>query len=247
MPAILRKTTLLCFYLLIFSCIRAQTCDCKKGEGHEDYVSLCSIGKGKHRITVCGLEREGAPNEEDSTFSDPSWRYHLHSALIVYDCKTGDTLFEQEMMMDSWMYNLSISTNKDQIELTEMTFIDYLGAQSTYTPLPVATTCFSIRHGKAFVSKPQPAFTMPPFSQAMRDSARRFYNRLEDTLKVKPFAQWIDYNQYPGDLLLTAALLDMGRSRYLYRHLREYFDLDGAVSEDYEQGYLDHLLDNIKK
>lgn len=244
MPAILRKTTLLCFYLLIFSCIRAQTCDCKKGEGHEDYVSLGSIGKGKHRITVCGMAKEGA-FINDSANSDLTWKYNLHSGISIYDCQTGDTLFEQEMAMDSWFYSIKI--DKDEIRLTEVTYINYSALDLRDPPLSIAVTHIRLKGDTAFMSKPEPAFVMPPFSQAVRDSARRFYNRLEDTLKVKPFAQWIDYNQYPSDLLLTAALLDMGRSRYLYRHLREYFDLDGAVSEDYEQGYLDHLLDNIKK
>lgn len=235
------------FMLTYYTQICAQSCDCKKGEGHEDYVSLGNIGNERHKITVCGLEREGTHNEEDSSYSDPSWQYHLHSALIVYDCKTSDTLFEQEMMMDSWMYNLSISTDKGHIDLSEMTFLDYARWEYTRIPLPVATSRIGIRRGKAYLSKAEPAFTMPVFSKAVIDSATRFYYRLEDTLKIKPHAMWIDYNQYTGDLLLTAALLDIGRSRYLYRHLREYFDLDGDVSEDYDAGYLDHLLDNLKK
>jgi hypothetical protein len=221
-------------------------CDCRgnPNEGESSYEEIGSIGSAHHKIQVCGYKREGVMYD-DSSYSDPSWKYNLHSAIIIHDCKSGDTLFSQEEMMDASVYKISIT--KNEIILTEVTFINYTGFEYKDPPIPVTTRIFSLHNGKAIVSKPIPAFTIPPFSKVVSDSAERFYHRLDSILLVKKITGWIDYNQYPDDLLIVAALNNIGRSRELYRNLRKYFDLDGAISESYVSGYLDHLLDNIRK
>ncbi len=223
---------------------RAQSCDCRKGDYNEAYTKLASIGKANHKIIVCGLAKEGA-FLEDSAHSDPSWKFNLHTELLVTDCKTSDTLFYNEMMMDAPDY--TVTATERQIDLTRMVFIHYHHLDYLDPPLPLSVTHISLNGDKPIVSQAEPVFVMPAFSAEVRDSAIKFYNRLEVVLKVSPFAQWANYNQYPTDLLLTAALMNIGRSRELYRNLRDHFDLDGAVSEDYDPGYLDLILDNIRK
>lgn len=223
-------------------------CDCKNvllsGE-KSDYEDLGSIiNRSGHKLNVCGFKKEGDKGE-DSTSADLTWLYNLHSDFVVHDCQTGENLFVRESNADDW-YMIEVA--KTSIIITSVSFFNITGFEYKDAPQPVNRIDIRFDGNKAVVSDPLPVFRMPAFSPLVLDSAKRFYERIESAIKVNHLpTEWIDYNQYPNDLLLIAALNHIGRADEIYRNLKDYFELDGALAEDYSSEYLAYLLASLPK
>jgi|GEM_PF-6656357 len=244
-------------FLLLLSALAVSaqraSCDCAKTFPICQDSACYDIGsianKNGHRIQICGIRDEWAINgDEDSAAVAPAWSRDLHSFFIIHDCQTGDSLFAQlPELEESWS---RVIIGRDEILVEPVAFFSYSDLGAEDPPITICQTRISLKGDKVTVSTPMPKFVMPHFSQSVTDSATAFYNGLETVLKASKndHAVWPDYNQYPDELLLVAALLDLGRAREMSRHLRKYFELDGHLSESYDAGWLDYLLDNqVKK